>query len=98
MVEAIAPASTVARGLVIIRFSGSSWVQVVYADGRKQQHTYKAGETLNVEPAKLQALIIGNAEVATAESANGAENLSAHVSPGSKVTRIIGPSVRVLGK
>lgn len=98
VVEAPAPVVSIATGTVVFRFSGSSWVQVVAADGRKQDHTYKAGDTLSIEPAKLQALIIGNAQVVTAESAKGAVNLQAHVSPGSKVARMIGPAIRGLGQ
>ena len=93
-----APVATIAADTVVITFSGSSWVQIVSADGSKREHTYKAGDTLTVEPAKLQALIIGNADVATAESAKGPVKLNAHVAPGSKVARIIGPAVRSLGQ
>lgn len=97
VLETPAPAPTIERGTVVIQFSGSSWVQVVSADGTKQEHTYKAGETLTVEPAKLQALIIGNVEVATAETAKGSVSLNTYTSAGSKVARIIGPAARALG-
>lgn len=93
----VAETPALAQGSIAIHFTGSSWVQVVSADGTKQEHTYKAGETLTVEPAKLQALIIGNVEVATAESAKGPVSLKAYASAGSKVARIIGPAARALG-
>jgi cytoskeletal protein RodZ len=97
VVETPPPVPTIESGTVNIRFSGSSWVQVVYADGTRKDHTYKAGDTLTLEPAKLQALIIGNVKATTAETAKGVVNLNAYAT-GGNVARIIGPAARALVK
>lgn len=83
-------------GSIRLAFNGDSWVQAVDTNGHKQEHTYKAGESLMLEPARLQALVIGNARVVTVSSTQGTISLSAYVSPGSDVARVIGPRIRQL--
>ena len=87
----------VAPGKVLLRFSGTSWVQVVESNGTKQEKMYHSGEKLDLEPAKLQALIIGNASAVTLSNNQGEIGLKGFVSAGSKVARIIGPEIRKLG-
>lgn len=96
-----APVSTsnsIKAGFIQLNLTGNSWIQVVYANGDKQDKTYRTGDTLDLEASKLQALIIGNATAVTLENSKKAIDLSAYTSPGSKVARIIGPQIRQLGK
>lgn len=83
-------------GSIRLAFSGASWVQAVDTSGHKQENTYKAGESLTLEPARLQALVIGNAKVVTVSSTLGAISLSPYVGSGSDVARVIGPQIRQL--
>lgn len=94
MAELPAPAF----GTLTLTFNGSSWVQVVSANGAKEESTYKAGDTLTLYPEKLQAIVIGNAAAVSAESAKGTVSLNAYVATGSKVARIVGSAVRALGR
>ena len=83
-------------GSIRITFSGASWVQTVNSNGQKQERTYRDGESLVLEPAQLQALIIGNAGVVSVSSNTGEIRLSSYVSAGSQVARLIGPQIRHL--
>ena len=83
-------------GSIRITFSGASWVQVVNSNGQKQERTYRDGESLVIQPEKLQALIIGNASVVSVSSNTGEIRLSPYVSAGSQVARLIGPQIRHL--
>ena len=88
----------IASGKIRINFSGTSWVQVVDANGTKQEKMYHQNDKLDLEPTKLQALIIGNANAVTLSNNEGEISLKAYVGSGSKVARIIGPEVRKLGQ
>ena len=90
--------SSVATGHILIKFSGSSWVQTVEKNGGKQEKIYKAGDTLDLEPAKLQALVIGNASSVTVSDSKADVSLKPYVASGSQVARIIGPDIRKLGE
>lgn len=89
--------SNIAPGTVQLHFSGTSWVQVVYANGTKHEKMYHQNDKLDLEPAKLQALIIGNASAVTLSNTEGEISLKAYVGSGSKVARIIGTEIRKLG-
>lgn len=86
----------IATGNIRLTFSGSSWVQIVDSTGKKQEHTYRDGDSLTSAPATLQALVIGNARAVSVTSANGEISLNPYISSGSQVARIIGPQVRQL--
>lgn len=90
--------SSVATGHILIKFSGSSWVQTVDKNGGKQEKIYKAGDTLDLEPTKLQALVIGNASSVSVSDSKADVSLKPYVASGSQVARIIGPDIRKLGE
>lgn len=81
-----------------LSFSGSSWVQVVETNRTRKDKTYKAGDTLTLEPKKLQALVIGNSKVVMVSSDQGNVSIKGFIAPGSQVARIIGDNVRTLGQ
>lgn len=85
-------------GSIKLSFSGSSWVQVVETNGTRKDKTHKAGDTLILEPKKLQALVIGNAKVVKVTSEQGEIRVNGYMAPGSQVARIIGDNVRQLGR
>lgn len=88
----------IASGSIQLKFNDSSWVQAVDKNGSKQDKVYRSGETLNLEPAKLQALIIGNASAVTVSDSKAQISLKPYIASGSKVARIIGPDIRKLGE
>lgn len=90
--------NSVSAGHILIKFSASSWVQTVDKNGNKQEKIYKSGETLDLEPANLQALVIGNVSSVTVNSNKTDISLKPYVTPGSQVARIIGADVRKLGE
>lgn len=87
---------SIAPGHIQLRFSESSWVQSVDLSGHKQEKFYRKGETLDLEPARLQALIIGNASAVTMLGSQAPISLKPYVASGSQVARIIGPQIRKL--
>jgi len=87
----------VATGLIQIKFNESSWVQSVDKDGRKQEKVYLRGETLELAPASLQALVIGNADAVIVTSGSAPISLKPYMASGSQVARIMGPAIRKLG-
>ena len=89
--------SDIAPGTVQLHFSGTSWVQVVDANGTKHEKMYHQNDKLDLDPAKLQALIIGNASAVTLSNNEGEISLKAYIGSGSKVARIIGTKIRKLG-
>ena len=92
------PAATVPQGQIILTFNNSSWVQTVETNGNRLEKIYHKSESLTLEPAKLQALIIGNAKAVDVESANGSISLRPFITSGSQVARIVGPKIRQLAK
>ena len=89
---------SIPQGQLSIQFNDTSWVQTVNQSGHKQDKTYRKGDSLVIQPAKLQALIIGNATATEIKSANGTINLKPYMSSGSHVARLIGSQVRQLGQ
>lgn len=89
---------SITPGHILIKFSSSSWVQTVDKNGGKQEKIYKAGDTLDLEPAKLQALVIGNASSVSVSDSKADVSLKPYVASGSQVARIIGPDIRKLGE
>jgi hypothetical protein len=76
-----------------------SWVQSVDASGQKSEKTYQSGESMEITPLSLQALIIGNRKAITVLSPTGAEiNVDEFTNPNTNVVRIIGAPVRNLGQ
>lgn len=90
--------SNLASNSIQLSFSDSSWVQVVETNGNRQEKTYKTGDTVTLEPSKLQGIIIGNAKAVTVSSPDGNININRYIAPGSQVARIIGPDARNLAK
>ena len=88
----------IATGHILIKFNESSWVQSVEKNGSKQEKVYRPGDTLDLEPAKLQALIIGNAGAVTVNGSNAPISLKPYMAPGSQVARIIGADIRKFGQ
>ena len=86
----------VKTGFVRIEFNGNSWIQIVQANGTKKEKMYHRGDVLDLEPAKLQALIIGNVSVVEVQNREAAINLKPYVASDSQVARIIGPDIRKL--
>lgn len=92
------PAQTgVPAGKIVLVFKERSWVQVVHADGSKQNRTYQQDETLTLDPSSLQAVIIGNARGVAARSKQGEISLTPYMAQGSQVARLIGAQIRQLG-
>lgn len=94
------PATTdnIAPGTIQLKFNASSWVQAVDKNGSKQDKVYRSGETLNLEPNKLQALIIGNASAVTVNDSKAQISLKPYMASGSQVARIVGPDIRKLAE
>lgn len=92
------PVKIMPTSTITLKFNGSSWVQVVLQNGNKQEKTYRAGETLTLEPEKLQALVIGNANNVTMSNSKSDVKLSAFIAQGSQVARLIGPQIRNIGQ
>lgn len=88
----------IAPGHILIKFNESSWVQSVDKNGSKQEKVYRPGDTLDLEPAKLQALVIGNAGAVIVNSSNAPISLKPYMASGSQVARIIGPDIRKLSE
>jgi cytoskeletal protein RodZ len=86
----------VKTGFIRIEFNGNSWVQIVQTNGTKQEKMYHRGDVLDLEPGKLQALIIGNVSVVETHNREAAINLKPYVASDSQVARIIGPDIRKL--
>lgn len=91
-------ADNIAPGHILIKFNESSWVQSVDKNGSKQEKVYRRGDTLDLEPAQLQALVIGNAGAVTVNSSNAPISLKPYRASGSQVARIIGSDIRKLGE
>lgn len=83
-------------GHIRIEFNGTSWVQSVQANGTKHEKMYHKGEMLDLQPAELQALLIGNVTAVDVYSASSEINLKPYVASGSQVAKVIGPSIRNL--
>lgn len=88
--------NNLASNSIRLSFSASSWVQVVETNGSRQEKTYHTGDTLTLEPGKLQGIIIGNAKAVTVSSSDGNITLNRYIASGSQVARIIGQDVRKL--
>ena len=98
---AISPETNTTKNQTIrMQFNDNCWVQTVDQLGHQIEKTYKSGDVLEIDPSKLQALIIGDYHaIALATQNSGNEiKLKPFVNPGSDVARIIGQDVRNLGK
>lgn len=92
-----ASAVSVATGHLLIKFTDASWVQSVDKGGNKREKIYKKGDTLDLEPNNLQALVIGNAGAVAINNSKAEISLKPYIASGSQVARIIGPDIRKLG-
>lgn len=97
-IEKPSTTESVTAGHIQIKFNESSWVQSVDKNGSKQEKVYRSGDALDLEPAKLQALVIGNASAVAVNGSKGAVSLKPYIAPGSQVARIIGSDIRKLGE
>ena len=90
--------NVVPDGRIELTFSGASWVQAVDKNGSKQEKMYHNGDRLELNPGQLQALIIGNSNAVSINTAKGKIDLKPYIGQGSQVARIIGPDIRQLSK
>lgn len=87
------------KHIIHLKFNDSCWVQSVSKDGQKTVKNYRAGETLDIAPQTLQALIIGNRNAVRMFAQTGTEiSLKEFSNPDSNVVRIIGTNIRDLGQ
>ena len=86
------------QGQITLSLNNSSWIQTVELNGTRREKIYHAGDTLDLDPAKLQALIIGNVKAVQVKGPNGDISMSAFATPGSQVARLIGPQIHQLAK
>lgn len=77
-----------------LRFSDTCWVQVVDSKGKKLDKTYHSGDTLELPPIDLKALIIGNSKAVSVSDSASEISLKPYVQEGSNVARIFGESLR----
>ena len=96
--EAAASSADVPDGRIELTFSGASWVQAVDKDGAKQEKIYRQGDSLELNPSQLQALIIGNSNAVSIKTAKKTIDLKPYIGEGSQVARIIGSDIRQLGR
>lgn len=80
-----------------VSFSGTTWVQVVWRDGRRETRTYRARQTLTLNRKDLQAIVIGTPAHASMTTGGKRIDLAAFRQPGQREARIIGSRLRTLG-
>lgn len=80
-----------------LSFSGTTWVQVVWRDGRRETRTFRARQSLALNRAELQAIVIGNPTHASMFTGGKRIDPSSYRQPGQREARIIGNRLRSLG-
>lgn len=80
-----------------VSFSGTTWVQIVWRDGRRETRTYRARQTLTLNRKELQAIVIGTPANASMTTSGKRVDLSAYRQPGQREARIVGSRLRSLG-
>ncbi|MEN9316950.1 MAG: hypothetical protein RIS35_3343 [Pseudomonadota bacterium] len=78
-------------------FSGTTWVQVVWRDGRRQTRTFHHGETLTLNGSSLQAIVVGNPSYASMTAGSKQIDLASYRQPGHRQAKIVGNRLRTLG-
>lgn len=75
--------------LIRFKFNGPCWIQTVTQDGKVSEKVYQSQDQLEINPAKLKSLVIGNVETITATNSQGKQlNLKKLANPSSKVARL----------
>lgn len=91
-------AEAIPNNTIRLNFNSACWIQSVGTNGQKSEKTYQAGETLEISPQSLQALIIGNRKAVTLLSPTGTEiRLNEFTNLDTNVVRIVGNQIRNLG-
>ena len=71
-----------------LQFSGPSWVQYVAKDGSITEKVYQPEDVLEVDPAILDSMVIGNAGATTLKAGNILVDLNQHSSTKNGVARL----------
>lgn len=84
-------------GPLKVSFSGTTWVQIVWRDGRRETRTYRARQTLTLNRKDLQAIVIGTPAHAAMTTGGKRIDLASYRQPGQREARIVGSRLRSLG-
>lgn len=80
----------------IVETTGICWIQLTYADGRKEQQIYPPDTKLEFKPGELAGLIIGDLNVAFLRIDNRMIDLDQFRKPGTNVARILGKNAEIV--
>lgn len=82
-------AKTTSNELMRIKFNGPCWIQTIALDGKVSEKVYQSKDQLEINPAKLKSLVIGNVETITVTNSQGTSlNLKKLANQSSKVARL----------
>lgn len=78
------------QSFAVLETNGTCWIQLMYADGRKEQQVYPPNTKLEFKSGELAGLIIGDLDV-TLMSVNGKKvDLNQYRKPETNVARLLG--------
>lgn len=86
-------ATGVPSGDVVLTFNAPCWVKVVPVHGASPEKTYVAGESVQLQLANLQTLVVGNVRAVEMKAAHGNINLQSFADSGNNVVRISGAQI-----
>lgn len=67
-----------AQNRITLKFNEPSWVKYVIKDGTAHEKIYQPDEQLEIDPATIESLVIGNAGATTLTSGNAIVDLKSH--------------------
>lgn len=86
-------ATGVPSGDVVLTFNAPCWVKVVPVHGASPEKTYAAGESVQLQLANLQTLVVGNVGAVEMKAAHGNIDLQSFADSGKNVVRISGAQI-----